>query len=94
MPCSVCNEDGHNARTCPKKNGSNTPELSGQHALWLKFDGLTELQANELLKRAIDSKTEVAPNARGTFAKGSRKELPNKIKEALALQKPKEDTGE
>ncbi|WP_413699651.1 hypothetical protein ACLKMH_19850 [Psychromonas sp. KJ10-10] len=57
--------------------------------MWLKFDGLTEKEANELLKKAIDAKTEVAPNSRGTFAKGSRRELPNKINEALALQRPK-----
>ncbi|WP_198173969.1 hypothetical protein [Gallaecimonas pentaromativorans] len=63
----------------------------GDNALWLKFDGLTEEEANELLKRAIDAKSEVAPNARGTFAKGRRSELPNRINEALALQNPERD---
>ena len=87
MPCSICNSDGHNARTCPERNPKQDIISSNSHALWLKFDNLTENQANELLKRAIDAKTEVAPDARGTFAKGNRRELPNKINEALALQK-------
>lgn len=89
MSCSICKNEGHNSRTCPNNNSSNIKATTGNHALWLKFDGLTEKEANELLKKAIDAKTEVAPNARGTFAKGSQKELPNKIKEALALQSPK-----
>lgn len=92
MQCSICSNEGHNSRTCPSKGASNnTPTTTGNHALWLKFDGLTEKEANELLKKAIDAKTEVAPNARGTFAKGNRQELPNKITEALALQAPKVD---
>ncbi|MEQ3694277.1 MAG: hypothetical protein ABNH16_09420 [Thalassolituus sp.] len=89
MPCSVCNKEGHNSRTCPNKETEKEVVSTGSHALWLKFDGLTEKEANELLKKAIDAKSEVAPNARGTFAKGNRRELPNKINEALALQKPK-----
>ena len=89
MPCSVCNNYGHNARTCPNNKLSEINSPTGSHALWLKFDGLTEKEANELLKKAIDAKSEVAPNARGTFAKGNRRELPNKINEALALQKPR-----
>ena len=90
MSCSICQSDGHNSRTCPQKNKNKNVSSNGSHALWLKFDGLTEKQANELLKRAIDAKTEVAPDSRGTFAKGNRRELPNKINEALALQKPKD----
>ena len=87
MPCSICNNEGHNARTCPDKSESEIAPNS--HALWLKFDGLTEIEANKLLKNSIDAKTKIAPNARGTFAKGSQQELPSKIKEALALQEPK-----
>lgn len=38
MKCSVCGKDGHNARTCPDKD-KDTPR---NHALWIKFDNLTE----------------------------------------------------
>ncbi len=89
MLCSVCNKEGHNSRTCPNKETEKEVTSTRSYALWLKFDELTEKEANELLKKAIDAKSEVAPNARGTFAKGNRRELPNKINEALALQKTK-----
>ena len=83
MACSICKEDGHNAKTCPKKN--QTPTQAGSHVLWVKFDNITQQQADELLKRAIDLKSAVAPNARGTFAKGTKSEISQKIAEALRI---------
>lgn len=83
MACSNCKEDGHNATTCPKKN--QTPTQTENHVLWVKFDNINQEQANELLKGAIDLKSAVAPNARGTFAKGTKSEMPQKIAEALGL---------
>ena len=86
MPCSICNSEGHNSKTCSSIENKISPR---SFALWLKFDGLTETEANELLKNSIDAKTKIAPNACGTFAKGSQAEIPKKIKEALALEERK-----
>ncbi|WP_240221729.1 hypothetical protein [Rheinheimera hassiensis] len=83
MSCSICKEDGHNAKTCPKNN--REPVQAESHVLWVKFDNVTPQQADELLKGAIDLKSAVAPNARGTFAKGTKSEMPQKIAEALKL---------
>ena len=85
MPCSVCGKNGHNSRTCNEiQEKKIIPQAS--HALWIKFDNITEEEANEILKSNIDFKSKIAPNARATFAKGSKQELPNKISEALMLQ--------
>lgn len=83
MPCSNCGKNGHNSKTCPKK--ANTPSPCNDHALWVKFDGISEKEADDLLKSVIDLKRDVAPHARGTFAKGSRRDLPNRISEALGI---------
>jgi len=56
-----------------------------KYALWVKFDNISDQQATDLLKGAIDLKSSIAPNARGTFAKGKRSEIPHKIAEALKL---------
>lgn len=89
MPCSICGKEGHNAKTCGQK--SEVPAKTTEtHALWIKFDNITPGQADELLKGAIDLKSRVAPTARGTFAKGSKTEMPQKISEALKLN----STGE
>lgn len=91
MACSRCGNSGHNSRTCPKKNNSNDAETNSGAAsaatdvLWVKFDNVTPQEANDLLKGAIDLKEGIAPNARGTFARGKRSEMPKKIAEALQL---------
>lgn len=92
MPCSNCGESGHNSRTCPN-NGTDSRD-GGEHALWVKFDGISEEEADNLLKSVIDAKRKVAPHARGTFAKGSRRELPNRINEALRIASQDEDEDE
>ncbi|WP_153066768.1 hypothetical protein [Xanthomonas arboricola] len=83
MACSICKEDGRNAKTCPNIN--QTPTQAESHVLWVKFDNITQQQADELLKGVIDLKSSVAPSARGTFAKGAKSEIPQKIAEALGL---------
>lgn len=87
MACSICGKEGHNSKTCTTKlEGSVKPAET--HVLWVKFDGITPKQADELLKGIIDVKSAVAPSARGTFAKGSKTEMPQKIAEALKLKNP------
>ena len=84
MSCSICNEKGHNARTCPYKD----KEVPRDCALWMKFDNLTEREA---AAQVIKDKARIAPKARGTAAKGDARELPGRIKEALQL--PGGDNG-
>ena len=89
MKCSICETEGHNARTCTK-NPVPPAKTDETHALWVKFDNITPKQADELLKAVIDVKSAIAPTARGTFAKGSRTEMPQKIAEALKVDRPGE----
>jgi hypothetical protein len=82
MTCSKCGRDGHNARTCSAANS----ELSDRdHALWIKFDNIKEEETNNILKDVMDSKTKRAPEARATFARGKKNELPGKIRKALGM---------
>ena len=81
MSCSICGADGHNSRTCPNNKKENN------HALWVKFDNISEEDADELLKNIIDVKRKVAPEARAAYAKADRRQLPSRIKEALQLPK-------
>jgi hypothetical protein len=89
MACSICGIDGHNSKTC-QKNSQVTQPNEG-HVLWVKFDNITPKQADDLLKGAIDLKSILAPNSRGTFAKGTKSEMPRKISEALGLTKNESD---
>ena len=84
MSCSICGENGHNSRTCPNKDSGAVIQRPS-HALWLKIDGITEEEGDNLLKSVIDAKREIAPHGRATFAKGSRRELPSEINDALKL---------
>ena len=89
MSCSICGSLGHNARTCSKKMKISKSDET--HVLWVKFDNITEEQSNELLKAMIDIKSSVAPNARGTFARGTKNEMPQKIAEALRINQDDSD---
>ena len=61
-------------------------ENDKDHALWLKFDNISKDESTDLLSEIIKSKDKIAPDARGTFAKGKKKELPSEIKKALLLE--------
>ena len=87
MKCSICGDPKHNARTCPYKD----KDVPRDHALWMKFDNITSKEAAELQAQIIKDKNRIAPKARGTAASGSKKELPNRIKDALKLL---EDNGD
>lgn len=81
MSCSICGKSGHNAKTCPKRNKRNS-----DYALWVKFDNIAESEATDLLHSIMKSKSKIAPNARGTYAKASKKDLPMEIKNVLKLE--------
>lgn len=81
MKCSICGQEGHNARSCPcRDNGAPR-----DHALWVKFDNMTRREADSLQTQIIKDKNRIAPEARGTSAKGTRQELPDRIRKALGL---------
>lgn len=82
MSCSICGKKDHNARTCPYKNKS----MPRDHALWLKFDNMTQKEASDLQAQILKDKNRLAPNARGTAAKGKTAELPGRIQKALGLR--------
>lgn len=79
MKCSICGKEGHNARTCPKNRDAEDRDM----VFWLKVDNITKDEARALQKAAIDAKDEHAPEGRGTFVKGNKKELPAKIMKAI-----------
>lgn len=81
MRCSICGQEGHNARTRPLKD----KQIPRDHALWMKIDNITQREAADLQARFIKDTTRIAPKARGTAVKGSVKELPKRIREALKL---------
>ena len=87
MKCSICGNPNHNARTCPHKD----KDVSRDQALWMKFDNITSKEAAKLQAQIIIDKNRIAPKARGTAASGNKKELPNRIKDALNLL---EDNGD
>ena len=79
MKCSICGKEGHNARTCSKKDDSD----ERNQALWMKFENLTEDEAAKLQAKIIKEKSKIAPKARGTAVKGDVRELPGRIQGAL-----------
>ena len=86
MKCSICGNPNHNARTCPFKD----KDVPRDQALWMKFDNINSKEMVELQAQIIKDKYRIAPKARGTSASGTKKELPNRIKDALNLL---EDNG-
>ena len=85
MSCSICGEEGHNARTCPLRNR----DVPRDYALWMKFDNITQKEAADLQAQIIKDTARIAPQARGTGVKGPVRELPERIRDALQL--PGED---
>lgn len=81
MRCSICGQEGHNARTCPYRD----QDVPRNRALWLKIDHLTEREESDLLIQFIKDKKKIAPKARATSASGNVKELPERILNALRL---------
>lgn len=81
MRCSICGQEGHNARTCPQRD----KEAPRNYALWFKFDNLTRKEATDLKADMIRRKERLAPNSRATFVSGLVHELPDKIRKVLGL---------
>ena len=87
MRCSICGEEGHNARTCPLKN----KDVPRNHALWMKIDNITQREAADLQAQIIKDTARIAPEARGTAVKGPVKGLPERIRKALKLSEGDEN---
>ena len=81
MRCSICGNEGHNARTCPYKD----KDMPRNRGLWVKVDNLTEREESDLLAQIIKDKRKIAPKGRATSANGDVKELPEHNRDALRL---------
>ena len=86
MACSKCGQQGHNSKTCTLVESAPHKQKIEPFALWVKIDGISEVQADDLLKSLIDIKREIAPDGRATYAKAEQRKLPAKISEAMRLQ--------
>lgn len=53
------------------------------HSIWFKVDNVTPEEARELLNETVKNKDEIAPEGRGTFARGETSELSDNIKKRL-----------
>jgi hypothetical protein len=84
MTCSICGGEGHNSRNC-NQDPANTVR---DRALILRVANLTMKEEKKLAERIIKDKDKIAPEGRGTIARGSQKQLPYEPTKKL---KPKED---
>lgn len=62
---------------------SNEGGESRDHSIWFKVDNITPEEARELLNETVKNKDEIAPEGRGTFARGETRELSDNIKNRL-----------
>lgn len=85
MACKICGNDGHNSRTCPQmlpvpaSNSANT----GDHALWMRYAGLTRDQAKQLRHKVEELIEDIAPDSYGVIAAGKASKLPERIQQAI-----------
>lgn len=83
MACSLCGEDGHNLRTCPKKTISSSESMGGKDRMIIAIDNATEETLNKLTFAIMEDKRKISPNARGTIVLGNEKTLPHKLFQLL-----------
>ena len=84
MACSVCGEEGHNSRNCPKHSDNTVRD----YAVTVRLDNLTKNEADKFSREIIKDKDKIAPDGRGTIVKGKQKQLPYQPAKPL---KPQED---
>lgn len=86
MKCSICGQEGHNRRSCPKAN-SVANEEKRDRALILRIDNMTNKEQDEMHSELVKLKKRVTSNkAKATLVEGSSKELPSKIKALIENQ--------
>ena len=84
MRCSICDQDGHNRRTCPTL--SNNSEVRDR-ALILRVDGMTEREQSQMHTKLVQLKKKVTSDkARATLIEGKSTELPSKIRALIEDQ--------
>lgn len=84
MACSLCGSPDHNVRTCPGKAQRQIEERD--YTYWVKIDNLTEEESRNLGKEMIDVKQKIAPDGRATAARAHKKDLPEQVRKALAIE--------
>lgn len=85
MSCSICGNEGHNARTCPQllPTSQGNSNKDSDYALWLRYGGLSKAQTKALKNKIEDFIEEVAPDSHGVIAAGKASKLPQRIQEAI-----------
>lgn len=83
MACSICGQERHNSRTCPKLLLSTKTSEGDDYAIWFRYGGLNKSQAKELKRRFEDFVEEIAPDSYGVIAAGKEKKLPERIQQAI-----------
>ncbi len=88
MKCSVCNQQGHNKRTCPntamREQSSSNQTENRDRSLIIRIDNLTEDEQTQLHTALRDAKRAIAPDGRATLVEGKTSELPSKIQELMS----------
>lgn len=79
MTCSICNQGGHNASSCPQNPDNSVRD----RAMVIRFDNLTKKEEKKLTGQLIKDKEKIAPDARGTIVKGQQKQLPSQTPKEL-----------
>lgn len=72
MACSICDENGHNARNCPQSRENSVRDRT----LIFRVDKLTINEQNKLAERIVKEKHKIAHDARATIVSGDSKDLP------------------
>jgi len=79
MACSLCGEEGHNSRTCPKKVNKLDENVAGKDRMIIAIDNTDEETLNKLTYAIMEAKRTISPHARGTIVLGNEKTLPHKL---------------
>lgn len=85
--CSYCGRTGHDARNCPAREADEPRDK----VLWLRYSNISDREADKLLNAAANAKRNIANHAEVAFAKGDKKSLPGRVREALGLGSGEED---
>lgn len=88
MACTICGNEGHNSRTCPQMLPvpASKSAATEDHALWMRYGGLTKDQAKELRHKVEELIEEIAPDSYGVIAAGKASKLPERIQQAIQAQ--------
>ncbi|MFY4859761.1 hypothetical protein [Aliarcobacter butzleri] len=84
MACTICGEEGHNSRTCSKKDKMIKNEEKRDRAIILRMDNMTA-EEQDLMSSAIKKakKELTSDKVSATLIEGKSSELPSKIRDFI-----------